>query len=180
MIKLDLKDPIFMLLIVILLWPTNFDHCNARTDRHWRHDRPLAASLHKKKGKTHGHDHHHSSKPKSKPHSPSKPSPGVGTLLPLPSPLHPKTKPTPNPTPIVETPSTQPGKGSNTFNVLDYGAKGDGACDDTKAFLAAWAAACKVESSTMLIPSGYKFLVGIISFSGPCQRNIIFQVITKY
>lgn len=50
----------------------------------------------------------------------------------------------------------------------------------TQAFESAWAAACKVQSSTMLIPSGYQFLVGPISFSGPyCQRNIIFQVITK-
>lgn len=46
-----------------------------------------------------------------------------------------------------------------------------------QAFQAAWAAACKVESSTIIIPSKYEFLVGPISFSGPyCQHNIVFQV----
>lgn len=36
-----------------------------------------------------------------------------------------------------------------------------------QAFQAAWADACKVEASTMMVPSGYEFLVGPISFSGP-------------
>ncbi|KNA18657.1 hypothetical protein SOVF_068750 [Spinacia oleracea] len=175
-----------MLLIVILLWSTNFDACNARRGRHY--SRPLSASLLKKKSKGHGyhsHNHHHSSKPKPKPHSPTKPSPDVDTPSPLPPPIQkapyykrspPKAKSPPNPTPIVEVPSPEP-KGSNIFSVLDYGAKGDGTSDDTKAFQDAWASACKVESSTMLIPSGYQFLVGPISFSGPyCQRNIIFQL----
>ncbi|GLT31912.1 hypothetical protein SLA2020_066120 [Shorea laevis] len=66
---------------------------------------------------------------------------------------------------------------SATFNVIDYGAKGDGHTDDAKAFQAAWAAACKVEASTLMVPSGSVFLVGPISFSGPtCQANIIFQI----
>ncbi|XP_068303891.1 polygalacturonase At1g48100 [Pyrus communis] len=66
---------------------------------------------------------------------------------------------------------------SNVFNVLDYGAKGDGKADDTKAFEAAWAAACKVQSSTMSVPSGSVFLVKPISFSGPnCEANIVFQL----
>ncbi|KAK8653296.1 hypothetical protein V6N13_127304 [Hibiscus sabdariffa] len=43
---------------------------------------------------------------------------------------------------------------TSTFNVLDYGAKGDGRTDDTKAFEATWAAACKVEASTVMVPSG--------------------------
>ncbi|KAJ0537307.1 putative endo-polygalacturonase [Helianthus annuus] len=46
-----------------------------------------------------------------------------------------------------------------------------------QAFQEAWAGACKVEASTMIVPSGYEFLVGPISFSGPyCQRNILFQL----
>lgn len=50
-------------------------------------------------------------------------------------------------------------------------------CCTMQAFQAAWADACKVEAATMIVPSGYKFLVGPISFSGPyCQRNILFQV----
>ncbi|XP_045812509.1 polygalacturonase At1g48100 [Trifolium pratense] len=66
---------------------------------------------------------------------------------------------------------------STTFNVLDFGAKGDGHADDTKAFEDAWAAACKIEASTMVVPSGSVFLVKPISFSGPnCQPNIVFQL----
>ncbi|KHN27443.1 Polygalacturonase [Glycine soja] len=63
---------------------------------------------------------------------------------------------------------------ATTFNVLDYGAKGDGHADDTKAFEDAWAAACKVEGSTMVVPSDSVFLVKPISFSGPnCEPNIV-------
>ncbi|XP_059451383.1 polygalacturonase At1g48100-like [Corylus avellana] len=66
---------------------------------------------------------------------------------------------------------------SATFNVLDYGAKGDGHADDTKAFEAAWAAACKVEASTLVVPSGSVFLVKPVSFAGPsCEPNIVFQL----
>ncbi|KAM7266779.1 hypothetical protein ACFE04_008945 [Oxalis oulophora] len=64
-----------------------------------------------------------------------------------------------------------------TFNVLDYGAKGDGRTDDSKAFLAAWNVACKIAGSTVLVPSGSVFLVGPVSFVGPyCAPNIIFQL----
>ncbi|KAL0014340.1 hypothetical protein SO802_001409 [Lithocarpus litseifolius] len=66
---------------------------------------------------------------------------------------------------------------SAIFNVLDYGAKGDGQTDDTKAFEAAWAAACKVEASTMVVPSGSVFFVLPITFSGAsCEQNIVFQL----
>ncbi|KAK7266068.1 hypothetical protein RIF29_18708 [Crotalaria pallida] len=66
---------------------------------------------------------------------------------------------------------------SNTFNVLDYGAKGDGHADDTKAFEEAWSAACKIASSTMVVPSGSVFLVNPISFSGlNCEPNLVFQL----
>ncbi|KAM0944248.1 putative endo-polygalacturonase [Dioscorea sansibarensis] len=85
----------------------------------------------------------------------------------------PKPKPEPQPSPPPE-PSPQPSK---TFNVLDFGAKGNGISDDTKAFQSAWAAACKVQSATVLVPSDSKFLVGPISFAGPdCQPNIVFQL----
>lgn len=46
-----------------------------------------------------------------------------------------------------------------------------------QAFQDTWAAACKVEASTMLVPANYVFYVGPISFSGPyCKPNIVFQV----
>ena len=50
-------------------------------------------------------------------------------------------------------------------------------CLYVQAFEAAWAAACKVEASTVLVPSEHEFVVGPISFSGPnCIANILFQV----
>ncbi|XP_076889604.1 polygalacturonase At1g48100-like [Bidens hawaiensis] len=76
----------------------------------------------------------------------------------------------------VHTDKSKP-NGGLKFNVLDYGAKGDGKSDDTKAFQAAWANACKAEASMMIVPSGYKFLVGPTSFTGSnCRKNIIFQL----
>jgi len=46
-----------------------------------------------------------------------------------------------------------------------------------QAFQAAWAEACKVQASTMVVPSDYVFFVGPISFSGPyCKSDIVFQV----
>nr|GEW28749.1 polygalacturonase At1g48100 [Tanacetum cinerariifolium] len=68
-------------------------------------------------------------------------------------------------------------KTSTIFNVRHFGAKGDGTSDDTKAFEAAWLAACKLEASTMVVPKGSIFLVKPISFSGSnCESNIVFQL----
>ncbi|XP_042466890.1 polygalacturonase At1g48100-like [Zingiber officinale] len=88
----------------------------------------------------------------------------------------PKTTPNPEPTPSP-TPAPPAIKRGSTFSVLDYGAKGDGATEDTEAFLDAWGAACHHEApSAMLVPSNREFLVGPISFSGPCEPNIVFQL----
>ncbi|WCJ38464.1 Pectin lyase-like superfamily protein [Euphorbia peplus] len=141
----------FMFLIAVIVWCSSMDTCIARRDRHWRQNR---ASLYKKKGKNHGH--HHNGGSKTKP-----PSQKV--------PAKPPKKDAP--------PSSSPAGSSAIFNVLNFGAKGDGKSDDTKAFEAAWAAACKVEASTMVVPAQYVFLVGPVSFSGPyCQANIVFQL----
>lgn len=54
-------------------------------------------------------------------------------------------------------------------------------CGEIQAFQAAWAAACKVEASTINVPEKYVFLVGPISFSGPyCQHDIVFQVTISF
>ncbi|KAJ6845549.1 polygalacturonase-like [Iris pallida] len=82
-----------------------------------------------------------------------------------------KSKPSPRPAP---PPPRAPA--AATFDVVSFGAKGDGLTDDTKAFEASWAAACKQEGSTVVVPSGHVFLVGQISFAGPCKPNIIFQL----
>ncbi|KAL5199861.1 hypothetical protein ABZP36_021064 [Zizania latifolia] len=85
-------------------------------------------------------------------------------------PPRPLSPPPPSPPPPPPTSAT-------TFSVLKYGAVGDGATDDTKAFVDAWSAACAVRSSTVVVPASYRFLVGPVTFSGDsCQPNTIFQV----
>ncbi|KAK9276275.1 hypothetical protein L1049_005806 [Liquidambar formosana] len=148
----------FMLLVAFLLWSSSFETCNARRGKHWRSSRTISASLSKKKGKSHSSSHHHNHGGGSKPKAPSPPKPKKGI-------------------PTTPPPKNEDNGHSTIFNVLDFGAKGDGSSDDTKAFQAAWAAACKVEASTMVVPSESVFLVGPISFSGPyCQQNIVFQL----
>ncbi|PIA61915.1 hypothetical protein AQUCO_00200126v1 [Aquilegia coerulea] len=211
---------ILILLVVILVWSSTLQPCNARRGKHWRQTRLTTASLSKKTKNHHGKSHGHGSKQKSPsppppskaptippspspsppppskaptiPPSPSPPPPSKGPTIP-PSPSPPPAPPSKGPT-IPPSPSPTPSKGptipqsppppaenngrnSTIYNVLDFGAKGDGSTDDTKAFQAAWAAACKVEASTITVPSQYIFLVGPISFSGPyCESNIVFQL----
>ncbi|CAK9147123.1 unnamed protein product [Ilex paraguariensis] len=63
----------------------------------------------------------------------------------------------------------------DSFNVLDYGAVGDGNTDDSKAFLVAWKAACSAETGTpeVVIPEETTFLVYPIIFTGPCMTDTI-------
>nr|GMD98798.1 polygalacturonase At1g48100-like [Ipomoea batatas] len=167
----------FMVMVAFLVWSWNVETCDGRRGRHWRPSRG-DASLYKKKGKYHhgGNRHHRSSnagKTKQK-----HPSPVVAVPPPPPPPLPPSAPAAPRPSIPVNPPSKgyEDDTGS-VFSVMDFGAKGDGKSDDTKAFQATWAAACKVEASTMVVPSEYVFLVGPISFSGPyCEKNIVFQL----
>ncbi|XP_078446551.1 polygalacturonase-like [Wolffia australiana] len=57
--------------------------------------------------------------------------------------------------------------------VDDFGARGDGSTDDTKAFVAAWNAACASSAPvTMRVPVGKTYLLRPIIFSGPCKSSI--------
>ncbi|QCD82301.1 polygalacturonase At1g48100 [Vigna unguiculata] len=184
MSPLSFRGFTYLFLIVFLIWSSNFEACIARRGKHWRHSTRDDASpaLYKKKAKSYGNGHNKNHGGGSKPKPPS--SHKATPTLPKPPPH--KTIPSPPyPPPSNEdTPTTPPPKpyngghsSSTTFNVLDFGAKGDGKTDDTKAFQAAWAEACKVEASTMVIPPDYVFFVGPISFSGPyCKPNIVFQL----
>ncbi|KAK8360606.1 hypothetical protein V6Z12_A04G175900 [Gossypium hirsutum] len=165
----------FMFLVAFLVWSSSIETCIARKSKHWRQRRHAASvSLYKKKTKDHSHGHHnyHNGGTKTKP-------PPYKT-----TPPSPKVKAPPSPKPKVKVPSVPPpqkgygnGQQSKVFDVLHFGAKGDGKTDDTKAFQAAWAAACKVQASTVVVPAKFIFLVGPISFSGPyCQANIVFQL----
>ncbi|ONK81044.1 uncharacterized protein A4U43_C01F24630 [Asparagus officinalis] len=65
------------------------------------------------------------------------------------------------------------------FNVLNFGAKGDGFADDTQAFSKAWVAACSATTGppTMYVPKGRTFLVSPITFKGPCRfQKVLFQM----
>ncbi|XP_059274696.1 polygalacturonase-like [Lycium ferocissimum] len=62
------------------------------------------------------------------------------------------------------------------YNVVNFGAKGDGKTDSTLAFLGAWSAACTSTSpSNVYIPQG-TFLVRTLSFNGPCRARIEFRI----
>ncbi|KAK8516666.1 hypothetical protein V6N13_080760 [Hibiscus sabdariffa] len=149
----------FMFLVAFLVWSSSLETCIARKGKHWQR-RHAAVSLYKKKTKGHAHRNYHNggSKPKSTPRKTTPPSPK-------------------QPPPLPPQKGYGNGQPSKVFDVLHFGAKGDGRTDDTKAFQAAWAAACKVEASTVVVPAESVFLVGPISFSGPyCQANIVFQL----
>ncbi|KAJ7558224.1 hypothetical protein O6H91_04G029300 [Diphasiastrum complanatum] len=62
------------------------------------------------------------------------------------------------------------------FDVMSYGAAGDGVTDDTQAFTDAWAAACAVDYGKLILPSNRSFLIGPKTFSGPCATNLSLKV----
>ncbi|KAL5556207.1 hypothetical protein UlMin_038443 [Ulmus minor] len=70
-----------------------------------------------------------------------------------------------------------PGSGK-TVNVDDFGAKGDGSSDDTRAFRKAWNFACSSKGGAFLdVTAEKKYLVKPVEFSGPCKADVItFQI----
>ncbi|KAL7133103.1 hypothetical protein ABFS83_12G118500 [Erythranthe nasuta] len=168
------KNLTFTIMVVLLvLWFSDMETCNARKTgrRHYRQSsRSVDVSLSKNTGKNHGSNHHHSNgEGKSKQKAPSPKSPPPAAAGPV------ETPPPTNIPPPDKSEENAPDP--TVFDVLDFGARGDGTTDDTQAFRAAWAAACKIEASTVSVPAEYVFLVGPISFSGPyCQYNIVFQL----
>ncbi|XP_050379779.1 probable polygalacturonase At3g15720 [Argentina anserina] len=68
------------------------------------------------------------------------------------------------------------GHGQTTFNVIDYGAAGDGETDDSAAFIEAWNASCSTNnasegSPTLVIPAEKTFLLQPTIFVGPCDSS---------
>ncbi|KAK4487139.1 hypothetical protein RD792_006454 [Penstemon davidsonii] len=62
------------------------------------------------------------------------------------------------------------------FDVTKYGAVANGKIDNTQVFLKAWRDACNyVGRSRILIPKG-TYLLGSVSFIGPCKGSIIFVI----
>ncbi|KAJ0035676.1 hypothetical protein Pint_24957 [Pistacia integerrima] len=62
---------------------------------------------------------------------------------------------------------------TQNYNVLKFGAKGNGVTDSTQAFIKAWAAACgSEESTTIYVPKG-RYLLGSMAFKGDCKNSDI-------
>ncbi|KAI3866181.1 hypothetical protein MKW92_017716 [Papaver armeniacum] len=94
----------------------------------------------------------------------------------FPSPAYAPTSPD---EPIPDDPGDNSSNSSSDpciFNVMSYGAVGDGTTNDRDAFVAAWKDACDVESGVVLVPSGYVFSITSTIFSGPCKPGFVFQV----
>ncbi|XVF05906.1 hypothetical protein REPUB_Repub06bG0002300 [Reevesia pubescens] len=85
--------------------------------------------------------------------------------------------PSPAPEAAATSPSYNANNPSSIFNVLDFGAIGDGMTDDTQAFKLAWDMACQNESAVLLVPDGHSFMLQSTIFTGPCKTaDIVFQI----
>ncbi|KAG5059243.1 hypothetical protein JHK87_000272 [Glycine soja] len=74
------------------------------------------------------------------------------------------------------SPCPVPTPQGSTFDVLSFGAKGNGVSDDSEAFLAAWNGACKVAGATVKIPAQLKFLIKPVTLQGPCISDLTLQI----
>ncbi|KAK7405645.1 hypothetical protein VNO78_07207 [Psophocarpus tetragonolobus] len=64
------------------------------------------------------------------------------------------------------------------YNVIDYGAKGDGKTDDSQAFVKAFQSACRAQGTvSLVIPSNYVFFISALTLKGPCSSSLQIQVI---
>ncbi|KAL6278447.1 hypothetical protein ACE6H2_022048 [Prunus campanulata] len=65
------------------------------------------------------------------------------------------------------------------YNVLSFGAVGNGVKDDTQPFKNTWNAACQAQISTsstvFLVPHKFSFMIQPIIFTGPCKSRLVFQ-----
>ncbi|XP_047960457.1 probable polygalacturonase At3g15720 [Salvia hispanica] len=72
---------------------------------------------------------------------------------------------------------------TNIFNVLSYGAVGNGRADDSQAFLKAWNAACQGQAKSGVTPVVYApakktFLLDPLTFKGPCKSSRIYMLVS--
>ncbi|PKI47488.1 hypothetical protein CRG98_032078 [Punica granatum] len=192
-----MRSSTLVILIAVLVWSSSFDSCHAIRWHpwywrpwYWRPWWMLPSMRHHHGG--FGRLNHTAPPPQLSPSQPpplllppSLPLPPHNDHLPpplLPPPPKKSHAPPPLPPPSSKPPPPPANPGHETrkfptFNVLNFGARGDGKTDDTMAFHSTWTAACQMEASTVLVPEGHEFLVGTISFEGRhCRKNIIFQL----
>ncbi|CAM8961039.1 unnamed protein product [Rhodiola kirilowii] len=69
---------------------------------------------------------------------------------------------------------------STVFNVVRYGARGDGRSDDTQAFGKAWQQACSSgNAAVFMVPRSGVFLLKPITFQGPCKNSLTVKIMGK-
>ncbi|KAK9279137.1 hypothetical protein L1049_012814 [Liquidambar formosana] len=68
-------------------------------------------------------------------------------------------------------------RAKTNFNVVNFGAIGDGRSDDTDAFIRAWQAVCGCTGGggtpTLIVPQGKTFLLQSVRFQGPCESTSV-------
>ncbi|TKW14247.1 hypothetical protein SEVIR_5G155800v4 [Setaria viridis] len=109
---------------------------------------------------------------------PSPANPPAASTVPAKPPAFPPamSKPIPPPPPPAKNSSSAC---ANVFDVRAFGASGNGSSDDTRAFRAAWKAACSSNASTtatLLVPPDGVFTITSTIFAGPCKSGLIFQI----
>ncbi|WVZ71306.1 hypothetical protein U9M48_019904 [Paspalum notatum var. saurae] len=124
--------------------------------------------------------------PTPSPSQPPRPSKPVNPSVPPtasakpPAALPPATpKPIPPPPPAAKNCSSPTAMGNAVFDVRSFGASGNGGSgNDTRAFRAAWKAACSSDSAaaTLLVPSDGVFTINSTIFAGPCKPSLTFQI----
>ncbi|RZC85820.1 hypothetical protein C5167_026492 [Papaver somniferum] len=63
------------------------------------------------------------------------------------------------------------------MSVADFGAKGDGKTDDSKAFFKAWKKACSSKNAIeLVIPKKKNYCLKPATFKGPCKSNITIKI----
>ncbi|KAJ1429117.1 Pectin lyase fold/virulence factor [Sesbania bispinosa] len=71
-------------------------------------------------------------------------------------------------------------RSKRVLSVSDYGAKGDGLHNDTKAFQEAWNIACAQSGRIyVMVPPGKSFLVHPVDFAGPCRSKITLTMVEE-
>ncbi|CAH2067994.1 unnamed protein product [Thlaspi arvense] len=78
---------------------------------------------------------------------------------------------------LLQLPRRTRPRSERLLHVGNFGAKGNGFTDDTKAFADAWKTACSSKAKNrILVPENYTCLVRPIDLSGPCKARLTLQI----